>query len=51
VSQVFVCYIECMWFFVDRNLVIDGYQVSVMNKVVQVGELGRLQVITLVIRM
>jgi len=40
-----------MWFFVDRNLVIDEYQVAVMNKVIQVGELGRLRAITLAIRM
>jgi len=40
-----------MWFFVGRNLVIDGYQVSVMNKVIQVVELGRLRVITPAVRM
>jgi len=40
-----------MWFFVDRNLVIDGYQVSAMNRVIQVAELGRLRVIKLAIRM
>lgn len=34
----------------DRNLVIDGYQVSVMNSVIQVGELGRLRFATHAIR-
>jgi hypothetical protein len=40
-----------MWFFLDRNLLTDGYQVSVMNWVIQLGALGRYQAIILAIRM